>query len=378
MKLLRLVLKNLLRRKGRTVLTIGGIGSALLLFVLVESLSLGLDRALSGTDAAKTLVVYRKNRYCPQTSNLPDVYLSRIEDVQGVESVLPVQIFLNNCRASLDLVTFQGAPVERMLASRNLTILEGSEARFREEQDAALVGVNFAKRRGVSVGEQFKFGGIDVKVAGIFESSEQAEESLILTHLDFLRYAMPMRRDGSVTQYEVKVTDPSRAKEIAAEIDALFVTAEQPTDTRPQVAHLERATKDLSTILGFGRWLGLGCVVVVLSLVANTVFMSVQERVKEFGVFRTLGFRETHIGGLVVVEAIVLALLGAVFGLGAAFGILQASHLTIGSEGVSVAFATSPALIVRGLVVALSVGVIAGLIPAVRSARQPIVQSLRS
>ena len=378
MKLLRLVLKNLTRRPGRTLLSIGGIGSALLLFVMVESLSLGLDQAMSGTDAARTLVVYRKNRYCPQTSNLPDVYTSRIENVDGVESVLPVQVFLNNCRASVDLVTFQGAPVERMLESRNLTVVDGDLGRFVAEDDAALVGIDFAERKGLRVGQSFPFGGIDVKVAGIFTSTEGPEESLILTHLDFLRYSMPMPKDGSVTQFEVKVEDPSRAREIAAEIDALFATAEEPTDTRPQVAFMERATKDLGTILRFGRWLGLACVAVVLSLVANTVFMSVQERVKEFGVMRTLGFGEARVATLVIVEAVALAVLGGALGIGGAYGLLHFTRLTIGTEGVSVAFATSPDLAARGIVVAVVVGAVAGLAPAVRSARLPIVRSLRS
>lgn len=378
MRLLKLVSKNLTRRPARTLLSIGGIASALLLFVLVESLSLGLDQAMSGADAARTLVVYRKNRYCPQTSNLPDVYTSRIEDVDGVESVLPVQVFLNNCRASVDLVTFQGAPVERMLASRNLTLVEGDLARFRAEDDAALVGIDFARRKDLRVGQVFPFGGIDVKVAGIYTSTEKPEESLVMTHLDFLRYSMPMRKDGSVTQFEVKVSDPGRAREIAAEIDALFATAEEPTDTRPQVAFLERATKDLSTILRFGRWLGLACVAVVLSLVANTVFMSVQERVREFGVMRTLGFGEGAVAGLVVAEAVLLALSGAALGVGGAYGLLHFTNLTIGTEGVSVAFATSPGLALRGFGVAAVVGVLAGLAPAVRSARQPIVRSLRT
>ena len=181
-----------------------------------------------------------------------------------------------------------------------------------------------------------------------------------------------------MTQFEVKVQDPSQAREVAAKIDALFANAEEPTDTRPQVAFLERATKDLSMILGFGRWLGLACVAVVLSLVANTVFMSVQERVREFGVLRTLGFGEWRVALLVVVEAVALAVLGAVLGIGGAYVLLGVTDLTIGTEGVSVVFATSPMLALRGFGVAALVGVIAGLAPAVRSARLPIVRSLRS
>ena len=94
---------------------------------------------------------------------------------------------------------------------------------------------------------------------------------------------------------------------------------------------------------------------VVLSLVANTVFMSVQERVKEFGVMRTLGFGEARVASLVIVEAVALAILGGALGIGVAYSLLHFTRLTIGTEGVSVAFATSP-VAARGIVVAVIVG----------------------
>ena len=377
MKLLRLVLKNLLRHRGRTLLSIGGVASALALLVLVESLALGLERVMSGTESARTLVVYRKNRYCPQTSFLPEWYAAEIETLEGVESVLPVKVYLNNCRASLDVVAFQGSPVDRLLETRQIEVVDGDLEAFRGQGDAALVGADFATRKGLRPGETFRFGDIDVKVSGIFESTEPSEEALILTHLEFLQRASGVKRLGTVTQIEVRVTDASRARDVAAEIDARFATAEEPTDTRPRVAFLESATRDLREILRFGRWLGLACVVVVLALVANTVFMSASERVKEFGVFRTFGFREVHVAGLVGGEALVLAVLGALLGVGGALTVLSTMHLGIGSEGVTVSLTTTPALVLRGFAVAVGAGTLAGLVPAVQSARSPIVASLR-
>ena len=348
------------------------------LFVLVDSLSLGLDRALASGDAARTLIVYRKNRYCPQTSFLPEWYAGRIGELDGVESVLPVKVFLNNCRASLDLIAFQGTPVDALLAARPVELVEGDLERFRSEPDAALVGRDFALRKGLSVGDSFRFGGIDVKVRGIFASPEAVEESLVLTHLEFLQRAGPVSRLGTVTQFEVRVADASRAAAVADAIDALFATAEEPTDTRPEVAYLEGATRDLREILRFGRLLGLACVLVVLALVANTVFMSVQERAREFGVFRTFGFRERHVVGMVLAEAVGLAVAGAALGLGGALLLLRTTHLAIGSEGVTVGFAAPPELFLRGFAVALAAGVLAGLVPAVLSGRAPIAPALRA
>ncbi len=378
MKLATLTLKNLRRRPMRTALTLAGVACAMLLLVLVESLSGGLDRALSGSEAARTLIVYRLNRYCPQTSFLPEYYEQQIAKLDGVESVLPVKIYLNNCRASLDIVSFNGVPAEKLAGSRKIELLDGDYERFVRERDSALVGRAFAQRKGVRVGETFRFGAIDVKVAGVFGSSEPVEEGVILTHLEFLQRSGPVNKLGTVTQFEVKVADATRAKEIAAQIDDLFRTGPEPTDTRPRILFLENATRDLREILRFARLLGLACVVVVLALVGNTVVMSVQERVREFGVFRTLGFHEHHIAALVIGEALALALVGGLAGLAAALAVVRFTALTIGAEGVPVSFSTEPQIALRGLLLAVATGLVAGLYPALRSARLQIVESLRA
>jgi putative ABC transport system permease protein len=376
--LLRFARKNLRRRPGRTLLTIGGVAAAMLLLVLVESLSAGLDRAMSGTEAARTLIVYRANRYCPQTSFMPESYAARIARIDGVESVLPVKVYLNNCRASLDVVPFQGAPVDQLLESRGISIEQGDLERFRREAKSALVGRALAQRKGLEPGDQFRFGSIDVDVAGIFSSPEPIEEGVVLTHLEFLQRAGPVDRLGTVTQFEVKVADAARAKEIGEQIDALFRTDQEPTDTRAKILYLEGATRDLREILRFARLLGIACALVALSLVANTVLMSVHERVRELAVVRTLGYGEGWIAGLVLTEALALALCGGLLGVGLAFGTLELTHLTIGSEGVPVVFTASPKLALEGLALALLTGTLAGLFPAWRSARAPIVQGLRS
>lgn len=378
MKFLLLVLRNLGRRPGRTVLTALGIGSAMLLLVLVESLDQGLRRALSGSDAARTLIVYRQNRYCPQTSFLPERYTAALEQISGVDSVLPVKIYLSNCRASLDIAAFQGTPIEKLLASRDIELVAGDMGVFERERDAALLGREFATRRGFAVGDRFRIDAIDVKVAGIFRSSQPVEEGVILTHLEYLQRAGPVARLGTVTQFEVKLEDPSRAREVAEEIDALFASAEEPTDTRSQLAFLESATRDLREILRFGRLLALGCVAVMLALVGNTIVMSVQERVLEMGVLRTLGWKPPRLMALVVLEALALALGGALLGLVAALLLLHLTHLSIGAEGVPVSFAISWIVVARGLALALAASLVAAILPAWRVGRISIVAALRS
>ena len=372
------VRRNLMRRPGRSTLTVLGIAFGTLLLVLVEGMSAGLDRALSGTEAARTLIVYRQNRYCPQTSFLPERYAREIARVDGVESVLPVKVYLSNCRASLDIVSFQGAPVDDLLAARDLEVTSGSVEAFRAERDAALVGREFAARRGLEVGDSFRLGEIGIKVAGIFRSKEPVEESVVLTHLEFLQRSGPVDRLGTVTQYEVKVTDSARAEEISRAIDARFATAEEPTDTRAKAAFLETATRDLREVLRFARLLAFGCVAVVLILVGNTILMAVVERMREMGVLRTIGFHGRHLAQAVLLEGAVYALLGYALGLAGAFALIAATHLSIGAEGVSVSFIVTGEVVVRALALSLGAALAAALVPAIRASRVPVVQALRS
>jgi len=375
---LKLLRRQLLRRPGRNLLTVLGTAIALLLAVSIESLSRGLDRALSGPDAARTLMVYRENRYCPLTSYLPERYASRIREIPGVESVLPVRVYLSNCRASLDAVAFEGAPVEELLRSRSLELVEGDLERFRREGKAALVGREFAARRGLAPGDGFRLGDIDVDVAGIFASKEAVEEGLILTHLEYLQRSGPVGRLGTVTQFEVKVGDAARARAVGDEIDALFATAEEPTDTRARVQFLEDATRELREILRFGRLFGLVCVLVVLALVANTVLMSVEERRGEMGVLLTLGYRARHLVGMVLGETLLLTLAGALLGLAGALALIHFSRLAITVEGISVSFSLSPALFAQALSAAAAAAVLAGIAPALRAASTDPSRLLRA
>lgn len=374
----RVVRRNLGRRPLRTVLTIVGVGFAVMLLIGIEAFSAGMDEALKSGDKHRTLVVYRQNRYCPQTSFLPERYTREIEGVPGVESVLPVKVFLNNCRTNLDMITFQGSPPDRLLSVRNLEILEGDVERFRSEGDAALVGREFARRRGLRVGDKFRFGAIVVKVAGIFASKDSTQEALVLTHLEFLQRAGPINRLGTVTQFEVKVQDPARSKEIAAEIDRRLATAEEPTDTRAMAAFLERATRDLREILGFGRIFGVACVLMVMILVANTIYMSVHERRREFGIFRAIGFHARQLAVIVLAETTTLGLLGSLLGLAAIYPLISWTGIAVGVEGVQVGFAFTPVVVVLSLLVVSAAALVAGLLPALEAAHTNIVRAIRS
>ena len=170
-----------------------------------------------------------------------------------------MQIMVNNCRASLDVVTYRGIPeqdLERALEP-GWKVTDGSLADWRHRGDGALIGEALASRRGVKVGDRFSAAGITVYVAGILESSAPQDRNVAYVHLPFLQEGARKGGTGTtVTQFNVKVDDPLRMDEVASSIDTEFRHDEHPTSTRSEKAFVGRAARDIIEIVGFASWLG--------------------------------------------------------------------------------------------------------------------------
>src|SRR5688500_5881363 len=106
------VIKQIVRHRTRTLLTVSGVATAMFLFCAVQAMQAGVREATETTSKDTILVVYRQNRYCPATSRLPEHYLARIERIPGVVWAMPTKIEVTNCGASLDVITFRGVPSE--------------------------------------------------------------------------------------------------------------------------------------------------------------------------------------------------------------------------------------------------------------------------
>jgi putative ABC transport system permease protein len=380
LRYLPLVVKQVTRRTTRTLLTVLGVAAAMFLFVSIRSLERGVAAATEETGRDAKLIVYRENRFCPAASQLPQRYEPSIASVKGVTEVIPMKIVVTNCRASLDVVTFRGVPAADFATkeARAFRMTAGTLDAWLARQDAALVGKTLADRRGFKPGDRFQAAGITVTVAGIFDSPEPQHMNVAYVHLPFLQQQPGIDRLGVVTQFSVKVDDPTQLDRIGREIDALFASDEAPTSTRSEKAFTARAAEDVMELLGFASWVAIACVGAVLALVANAIVLSVQDRVKDFAVMETLGYPGRLLAGLVVAEGAVLSAIGGVVGAAAAVGVLAWKSPSLSSEGLSIEFAMDASVWGPALATALVTGVLAGLVPAFRVARQSIANSFRA
>jgi putative ABC transport system permease protein len=379
-KYIPLVVKQVIRHRTRTALTVGGVATAMFLFCAVQAMQSGVEAATRETAADTTLVVYRENRFCPATSRLPEHYTDRIAKVPGVASVVPMRIDVTNCRTSLDVVTFRGVPpeaFERHYAPA-VNVLAGSVKDWAGRTDAVLLGETLANRRKLAVGDRFDALGINVYVAGIIRSDQPQDMNVGYVHLPFLQRSSGAKKLGIVTQFNVKVADPSQLGAVADAIDAEFARDTDPTQTSSEKAFVARAAADVVGIVGFTRWLGWGCLAAVLALVGNAIVLSVQDRVREHAILQTLGFRGGLIARLIVAEGSLLGLLGGAVGTLAAAALLRWKSYSLSTEGLSIEITLGAGVLMTGLLISAALGVAAGLVPAWRASRQEITASFRA
>ena len=375
-RMVPLVTRFIVRRSARTLLTLGGIATAMFLFCAVQAMRAGVAAATQETASETNLVVYRKNRFCPFTSELPQDYMRKIAAIPNVANVTPMRIVVNNCRAALDVVTFRGVQ-EDALRSVDLEIVSGSLHDWTRNNDAAILGERLAEKRNLGVGDRFSAAGVTVRIAGILSSDNPQDQNVAYVHLDFIQRAVG-NKQGIVTQFNVQVSDSSQLDAVAAAIDETFANSQAPTWTSSEKAFVARAVTDIINLVEFAGWLGIGSLVAIFALVANAISLSMQGRVKDLAVMQTLGYSQGLIMRLIVSESLGISLLGGLIGVGIAFLVSWLGQFTFSVEGLSIIIETNTQTVGLGLIVCVVIGVGAGLLPACRAARLSTAEAFRA
>ena len=376
--LLVLGLKHVWRYPIRSLLTLAGVATGIFLFTTIETMHAAMVSVTRGAAYDTTLVVYRENRFCPFTSRLPEHYADEMLQLPGVAQVVPMQIVVNNCNTSLDVVTFRGIPTDQFddFATDRFDVLAGSLTDWHQRSDAAVIGAVLAKRRNLSVGDTLDAARVTVHVAAIIASDNPQDENVAYVDLPFLQQAS-RRGLGEVTQFNVTVEPGADLEQVAATIDDHFRTDQAPTHTRPEKAFIAQTAEDMVSLIGMTRWVGLGAVLAVVALVSNTIVLAVRGRRTAFAVLQTIGYRGWHIMVSVLAEGLVLGAIGGCIGIAASWLVLTSGGWSLSAEGLSIVFTPTGQVLGAAFVVACVLGLGAALFPAWTAARMVIVSSLR-
>ena len=382
MKYFYLVFSSLKRKKLRTLLTILSIMVAFILFGYLTAIRQAFDAGVEVAGADRLIVRHKVSII----QLLPESYEEKIERVEGVDNAAHSTWFggiyqePKNFFAQIPM-----EPEELFDMFPEYIISDEQKAAWLETRSGALVGRGLAERFDWKVGDRIpinatiwtkKGGGRtwEFDIVAIYDGAEKGTD----TSQFFFRYDFfdetRAGGTGQVGWFSVRVSDPDRAAEIAAAIDAEFANSAFETKTEPEGAFIQGFANQIGNI-GFIIMSIMSAVFFTILLVAgNTMAYAVRERTGELAVLKAIGFTDRGVLGLVLGESLALTLVGGAIGLGLAWMLVSMGDPTDGSFPV---FYIPFSSIFLGFGLIALMAFIAGILPALQAQRLQIADALR-
>lgn len=383
--LIQLNILNLPRRWGGALVTVVGIGCVVGVFMGLFSVAAGYARLMKATGDADTYLVLREGAQSEPLSplhvdELPHIVDSKFvkHDAQGPlaspEFLWRVQLARADTGKNV-FVGFRGITPAAYRVRENFELLEGR--RVNTGLHEILVGRRaHSQFQGLTVGNRLRLMGVEWTVVGVFADNGGMSESELWVDLPMIQDLLPWGQEYHSVR--LKMHDPAELQAFNAELASnpvvlSRVQSEQDYYTRfagQQIEQLTRFSLPLIVLMACGA----------IAAALNTMYSSVSARTKEIATLRSLGFPPWAVTLSTLVEALVLALAGAIIAVVVIYTIFNGyTAVTSSGNGLAVQldFAVTPGLIAQGVACALAVGLIGGVFPAFRAGRMAIAAALR-
>lgn len=352
---------NLWRRPGRTAFTALGIALGVATVVALLSLGEGLKQTAGGLVrlGQADFAVLQHGVEDPSASFLPASVVARVGRVEGVASATPVMLLAEKLKAEPGALVFGTTPAGAV--SRRLVVVSG---RRMQRPGEIAVGDLLAEQLKVAPGQTLVVAGKRLKVVGTYHAGQFFVDGGAI--VDLRQAQALVQRPGEVTTIAVQVAADAHTKDvrraILREIPGTDAIA-NPDEAARAGANGRLIRKTVLLLVAVALIIGgIG--------VANTMAMAVLERARELALMSAVGWSPQRVFAIVLAEGVVVSVLGA--GVGLFVGALGAGWLgdALGVAGV-VEPDVTPWSIGRGLIIGVVIGVLGGLYPALRVARQP-------
>jgi putative ABC transport system permease protein len=383
MELIRLLLRNALRHKLRTVLTVIGVAVAVMAFALLQTVVTAWHAGVEASAANRLITRHAVSFVFP----LPLSYRDRIAQIAGVSKVTyavwfsGVYIDKNQffARLAVDSDSFFDVYPEFVIDRDQF------EA-FKRERNACIIGVDIANRYHLKIGDIMPMEGDvypgqwEFVVRGIYYPRDQTTDpSSMMFHYRYVdervRQEFPDRA-GQVGWYIVRIDDPANSAQISQDIDNLFANSRAETKTETERAFQQSFLSAASAVITAMNIMSFVIIGIILLVLGNTMVMSARERTHEFAVLKALGFSGRQLFLLLGGESMILSIAGSALGLALTLPAVAGFQSAL-PKGWFPVFYIKPETIVIGCVAGLVVGFLASLIPLRRVLTTRIVEGLR-
>jgi putative ABC transport system permease protein len=377
--------RNLRVRWITTLMTVLGTGMVVWAMVLTFGLTDGLEHALTISGQPLDLIILRKGANDETGSNIARATAVEIANLEGVARNDQGQPM---CAA--EFVTILTKPRRNNLGTTNL-IVRGVDSMSRDLRpdfkivkgrdlrpglNEAITSENMALRfENLAIGEKLEINKVDFEIVGYFEAGGSSAESEVWSDIRDITGAR--RIPDAVSSVNLRARDQKSSEQLVERLDK---DEQFSLKAVPEPAYFEKQLDQAVFIKFVGLFIAVFLTIGAMFAAANTMFAAVASRGREIGTLRALGFRRRSILLCFLLESVILCLLGGIVG---CLATLPFNGISTGTANwatfseITFAFRFGPRVLLQGVLMSLAMGLIGGLIPAIRAVRLNIVNALR-
>lgn len=383
MTLTRFVAKSAFRNRLRSVLTVFSITLSLVLLTLMMGIwkMFYLSTATPGSEL-RLVVRHRVSLVFP----LPEYYTQKIQAIPGVSHVVPVSWFggvYKDMTPKNFFARFGTDPQRFSAVYPEFKLPEDQLTAWQRDRAGCIADAKLAARMGWKLGDRLFIKGdiypvnLELTIRGLYDAPTRTES--VYFNMEYVNQAVPLVK-GRIGTISILADNAADVPAVAAAVDAMFKNAPQPTKTETEQSFRLGFINSLGNVKAFILSICSAVVFAILLVAANTMAMSIRERIREVAVLKTLGFTRGRIAGLLVGESVAIAVLAGLIcavvaslfnyvlawlAQSSGFGLfLSGMHFGIGIQAIT-------------LLVAIIVGVLSSWLPSLRASKMSIVDGLR-
>jgi len=378
-------IKSIPQRWALSAVIVIGLAGVVAVFTALLAMAVGFEKTLTATGRTDTAFILRGGSQSELNSGIGRDEANLIKLAPGIkvgadgqpnasaEANVIAELVRQGDKNSGANITVRGVEAKAFELRPNLKIVDGRK--FTPGMRELIVGRGVVRQfQGANLGDTVRMRGSDWKVVGVFESGD-AHDSEFWADFEVVATTFQRRGYSSVT---AELDGPGGLKTLS---DALKADPRLSVDVQTEQEYYSGQTKQFrATIAGMAGFITVIMALGAIFAALNTMYAAVAARGKEIATLRAIGFRGLPVVASVLIEALVLAVIGGA--LGALIAYLLFNNFSVSTLGqnftqVVFSFKVTPALVIRGLIIALVIGMIGGLFPAIRAARLPVTTALR-
>ena len=377
MRFAKLILKNVLRNKRRTLLTVSSLVVSLFLIISLATILTEFERGSQEGNPSRLMTRHSVSL----AFLLPISDLQRIQSVQGVKAVMPFTWFGGIYKDEKNFfANFAVDPKKLREIYPEVKMSDSEWLAFAADRQGAVVGKKLSILYGFTPGQRITLKSpiynkdVEFIVRGIYSGND---EKTLFFHHEYLSELAPEWAKDRAGLFAALANSPEDVARISQEVDAMFVNTDAPTKTESE----REFAASFETMMGGVKTFLYGIMAAItfslLLVMGNTMAMTVRERTKEVGTLKAIGFKRHTIAGLFLGESILLAIIGAAIGIGGAVLLYRSVDMSLYIPNL-VSFKPESETLIAAFVLSIFVGIVSVVYSTYRVTGLTIAEALRS